>query len=159
MPRFHSYCLPFQSEGNYALICQHSWFNGMPSDEKIPAASSLLAGGKVAHFENESKTPLSILDELGVKLLGKEYSIQDSKYQWYSIKNVFEINESKSLHSFWTTPYINSLTLKCHTQKCIPCPRKYWYHIVLIFWKLLLWPDRNDGNFNVEACSCDVAYH
>ena len=38
------------------------------------------------------KTPLiSILYELGVKLLGKEYSIQYSKRQWYSIKNVVEI--------------------------------------------------------------------
>ena len=34
------------------MLCQQH--NGSPSDEKIPAASSLLAGGKVAHFENDT---------------------------------------------------------------------------------------------------------
>ena len=49
---------------------------------------------------------IAILDELGVKLLGKEYSIQYSKNQWHSIKNVGENNYgSKSLHSFWAALY------------------------------------------------------
>ena len=49
-----SFILSSFSKWGQLCFCQHSWFNGMPSDEKIPAASSLLAGGKVAHFENDT---------------------------------------------------------------------------------------------------------
>ena len=93
-----SFMLSSFSKWGKLCFCQH---NRTPSDEKIPAASSLLAGGKVAHFENDTasvKEPLnqnalSILDELGAKLLGNEYSIQYSKNQWHSIKNVVEITD------------------------------------------------------------------
>ena len=53
MPWFHSYCLPFQSEGNYAVVNTADSM-GRCQMKKIPAASSLLAGEKVAHFENDT---------------------------------------------------------------------------------------------------------
>ena len=47
-----------------------------------------------------SSMALSILDELGVNLLGKEYSIQYSKNQWHSIKNVVEITDQSRCNLF-----------------------------------------------------------
>ena len=67
------------------------------------------------------KTPYPYLMNLDVKLLGKEYSIQYSKNQWYSIKNVVEITGSKSLHSFWATPYIRvtkTVRMKSESTVC-----------------------------------------
>ena len=45
MPRFHSYCLPFQSEGNYAFVTFVNTANSMGRRrmKKNYAASSLLA--------------------------------------------------------------------------------------------------------------------
>ena len=53
MTRFHSHCLPFQSEGNYVFVNTADSM-GRRQMKKIPAASSLLAGGNVAHFENDT---------------------------------------------------------------------------------------------------------
>ena len=60
MPRIHAYCLPFQSEGNYAFV--NTADSEINSNCFKPAC-----GGKVAHFENDTatepnpriKTPLS----------------------------------------------------------------------------------------------------
>ena len=53
-----SFILSSFSNRGQLWFCQHSWYNGTPSDEKIPAASSLLAGGggggEVADFENDT---------------------------------------------------------------------------------------------------------
>ena len=81
-----SFILSSFSKWGQLCFCQHSWFNGTPSDEKTPAASSLFAGGKVAHFENDTAS--------------ENYSprmVFNQECRWN--------NGSKSLHSFWATLY------------------------------------------------------
>ena len=53
MPRFHSCCLPFQSEGNYAFV---NTADSMVRRQmkKFPLLQACSTGGKVAHFENDT---------------------------------------------------------------------------------------------------------
>ena len=53
MPRFHSYGLPLQSEGNYAFV-KTADSMGRRQMKKFPLLQACLRGGKVAHFENDT---------------------------------------------------------------------------------------------------------
>ena len=58
MPRFHSYGLPFQSEGNYAFV-KTADSMGRRQMKKFPLLQACLrggggGGGEVAHFENDT---------------------------------------------------------------------------------------------------------
>ena len=68
--------------------------------KNIPAASSLLAGGKVAHLKMKLPQKNSPRIKRHIHtwwtwclITWKEYSIQYSKNQWYLIKNVVEITD------------------------------------------------------------------
>ena len=101
------------SKRGQLCCCQHSWFNGTLSDEeKFPLLQACLRGKSSTFWKwhclrkiaLESKHPIHTWVNLVSNYLEKEYSIQHSKNQWYSIKNVVEINRSKSLHSFLGHP-------------------------------------------------------